>query len=134
MKYFVDTNIVLRLVTADHGKEHQKCQQLFERAKAGKRQLVSSTLVIFELIWTLTSYYELPKRDIIEIVLGLLNARGLHIEHRDILYESLLVWDHTNVDFNDVFNYCWARKNNISMIYSYDKHFDRLPEIKRFEP
>lgn len=134
MQYFVDTNVVPRLVTADHKAEHLRCKRLFEQAKEGQRQLVTSSLVIFELVWTLGSYYNLSKKEISEIALGLLNFNNLHIEHRDIFYESLLIWSHTNVDFNDAFNYTWARKKKVSNIYSYDKHFDRLPEIKRLEP
>lgn len=130
---FVDTNIFLRFLTADSKKQHEACKKLFSKTKSGKIKLFTSSLVIFELIWTLESYYEETKIQIIEKISLLLELSNLKVENKKLLLKSLLLWQDKNMEFNDVFNFVVARKNKIKDIYSYDQHFDKL-EIKRLEP
>ena len=67
-KRFVDTNIFLRYLTADDTLKYSKCKALFERAVSGKEILVTSGMVIAEVIWTLLSYYKVSKEEVIEKV------------------------------------------------------------------
>lgn len=134
MNYFVDTNIFLRFLTKDEEKQYKACYRLFQKAKQGKIKLTTSSLVVFELIWTLISYYEEPKEDIIEKISSLLEFPNITIEEREIFLEALLLWQHTNIDFNDSFNAVWAKRNKTDGIYSYDLHFNKIPQIKRVEP
>jgi len=134
MKFFIETNIFLRFLTRDEEKQFQACKKLFEKAKRGKIELITSALVIFEIIWTLLSYYHERKESIIEKILSLLEFPSLEVEHKDIFIESLVIWQEKNIDFNDAFNYAWAKKKKAEAIYSFDKHFDRLPNLKRIIP
>ncbi len=86
----------------------------------GKIKATTSHLVIFEIIWVLHSYYELSREEIVERVSALLGLEGLEISQKALFLEALILWQESKVDFNDVF--------------SYGKHFDKFPEIKRIEP
>jgi predicted nucleic-acid-binding protein len=134
MKYFVDTNIFLRFLTRDQEKQYQAIKVFLKNAPQKKINLVTSSLVIFEIIWTLLSYYEETKEDVVDKITSLLELPSLEVEHKEIFLESLTIWQQTNIDFNDAFNYVWARKKNTDAIYSLDKHFDRLPQLSRLEP
>ena len=131
---FVDTNIFLRFLTRDEEKQYQACRKLFRQAQKGKIKLITSPLVVFELIWTLASYYQEPKEKIVEKILSLLEFPNLEVEQREIFLEALLLWQEKNIDFNDAFNFVWAQKKKVSRICSYDSHFDKLPQILRLEP
>jgi len=132
--FFIDTNIFLRFLTRDQEKQYQACRKLFFQAQKGKIKLITTSLVIFELIWTLISYYEDPKEKVVEKVLSLLDFPNLKVEHKTLLFEALLLWQRKNIDFNDAFNFIWAQNKKVEQIYSYDKHFDRLSQIPRVEP
>jgi predicted nucleic-acid-binding protein len=134
MQYFIDTNIFLRFLTKDDKKQFGKCRLLFEKAEKGKINLITSALVIFETIWTLASFYEVPKRDVVEMILSLVELENLEVENKNIIMEALFVWQQENIDFNDAFNYVWAQKKKAKAIYSYDKHFERLTLLPRLEP
>jgi len=134
MKYFVDTNIFLRFLTRDQEKQYQSIKLFLKNAPQKKINLITSALVIFEIIWTLLSYYEESKEDIIDKVTSLLELPSLEVEHKEVFLESLAIWQQTNIDFNDAFNYVWARKKNTDIICSFDKHFDKLPQLSRSEP
>lgn len=132
--FFVDTNIFLRFLTRDEEKQYQAVKRLFSQAAKGKISLVTSALVVFELVWTLQSYYDETRESIVEKIIALLNHPNLEVEHRELLMESLIIWPQKNVEFNDCFNYVWAKNQQAKGIYSYDRHFDRLPRIPRLEP
>lgn len=131
---FVDTNIFLRFLARDQEKQYQACRKLFKQAQENKINLITSSLVIFELIWTLVSYYQESKNQIVEKILSLLELSNLRVENREIFFESLLLWQEKNIDFNDAFNFTWAQKKKIRKIYSYDRHFDKLSGIRRSGP
>ena len=131
---FVDTNIFLRFLARDQEKQYQACRKLFKQAQENKIKLITSSLVIFELIWTLVSYYQESKDQVTEKILSLLELPNLRAENREIFLEALLLWQEKNIDFNDAFNSVWAQKKKINQIYSYDRDFDKLPGIRRSEP
>lgn len=133
MTLFVDTNIFLRFLTRDHEEQYKRCTSLLEKAKKGKVHLKTSALTIFEIIWTLESYYEEPKKSIIEKVVSLFNVPNVTVEHRDVFLEALVLWEEINVSFNDVYNAIWMQREEMSSLYSYDRGFDRLG-VKRLEP
>ena len=71
---FVDTNIFLRYLTGDDPPKYERCRGLFKRAVEGELGLSTSVMVIAELIWTLLSYYKVPKAEVIEkvsVIVGL---------------------------------------------------------------
>ena len=98
---FVDTNVFLRYLTNDDPKKAQREEALFKRAVAGKVALQTSLLVIAEMVWTLESFYQLPKDDVAEKIEKILNTPNLHCEHRTKVLEALDVYVEMNVDFID---------------------------------
>ena len=63
---FVDTNVFLRYLTGDDPSKYEDCKTLFKKAIEGKITLATSGLVVAELIWTLLSYYKIPKAEVVE--------------------------------------------------------------------
>lgn len=132
-KVFIDTDIFLRFLVADNHKTYLLCKKFLEKVEKGETKASVSCLVLFEVIWTLTSLYKISKSDVADRIVSLIAMKGLEVEHKKIFLQTLHVWVSKNVDFNDAFNTCWAEETGISKIYSYDKHFDKM-NVKRLEP
>jgi len=47
-------------------------------------RVLTSPLVIFETIFTLQSYYKLPREEIRDLLIPILNLRGLKLDYKDI--------------------------------------------------
>ena len=133
-KRFVDTNIFLRYLTADDPSKYSRCRTLFERAVAGDEILITSEVVIAELIWTLLSYYKVSKEEVIEKVSKILNTPNIMVKNHKILAESLLLYSLKNIDFIDAYNSVYMKQSNSEEIYSYDKDFDNVEFLYRIEP
>jgi predicted nucleic-acid-binding protein len=131
---FVDTNIFLRFLINDVPHQADACEALFRRAVAGEESLITSDMVIAEIVWVLESYYGLSRTDIRQKVEKILNTRNLDCAGREIIIHALAFYDENNVDYLDAYNACQLKTTAISEVYSYDRHFDRLNWIERLEP
>lgn len=134
MKRFIDTNVFLRYLTADDASMYGRCRELFKRTSDGREILVTSALVIAEVIWTLLSYYKVPKEEVVEKVSIIVDMPNLEVENYNILMEALLLYGRRNVDFIDAYNATYMRHRRIEQIYSYDRDFDRMDVVKRLTP
>lgn len=124
---FVDTNIFLRYLTNDVPRQAAAVDRLLEMASEGRISLVTSVVVIHEIVWTLESYYDLDRTDIRDHVFAILNTPGLHVQDPDLLLQAASDYADHNVDFADAYNAAWARRNACTTVHTFDKkHFARL--------
>lgn len=133
-KKFVDTNIFLRYLTRDDVIKYDKCRKIFKKAIDGKIDLITSGMVIAELIWTLLSYYKVPKVDVIEKISIIVSTENLYIPDKGIITDALVLYGRKNIDYIDAYNAVFMKSHGLNETYSYDKDFDRVEGIKREEP
>lgn len=134
MKKFIDTNIFLRYLTKDDPSKYERCRELFKKTVEGKVKLATSGIVIAELIWTLLSYYKVPKTDVIEKISIIIATENLYIPDKNIIADALVLYSRKNIDYIDAYNAVFMKYNNCAEIYTYDKDFDFIGGIKREEP
>jgi predicted nucleic-acid-binding protein len=134
-EYFVDTNVFLRYLTADIPEQAAVVERLVQRAQAGSVALTTSLMVVAEIIWTLESYYELPRSEIRDKVLAILNTAGLSVEHPALVAQAVTAYAELNVDFIDAFNALWMAEHGLERVVTLDtKHFSRLPGVSAITP
>ena len=129
-RVFADTNLFLRYLTDDIPAQADAFEKTLRDAAAGRLTLVVSPLVCAEIVWTLESYYQLPKEDIQQKLLAMLNTPGLEIPGGEIVMQAVLWYGDKNVDFIDAYHVAWMESLSISDIYTFDrKHFSRFSGI-----
>lgn len=133
-KRFVDTNIFLRYLTKDEPLAYKRCREVFRKATEDKMTLLTSAMVIAELIWTLLSYYKVPKAEVIEKISIIISTKNLFIADKEILADALVLYSRKNIDFIDAYNAIFMTRHGLDRIYSYDTDFDTVEGIKRDEP
>ncbi|HVP78269.1 MAG TPA: PIN domain-containing protein [Thermodesulfobacteriota bacterium] len=131
---FVDTNVFLRYLTKDDPSKYQRCREMFKRVLEGEINLSTSGMVIAELIWTLLSYYKVPKAEVIEKVSVILGTENLFVPDRDVLADALVLYARKNIDFIDAYNAVFMKYQGLREIYSYDEDFEAIEDIERKEP
>ncbi|HLF87205.1 MAG TPA: PIN domain-containing protein [Nitrospiria bacterium] len=131
---FIDTNIFLRYLTRDDPSRYEKCREILKKGVEGKIGLVTSEMVIAELIWTLLSYYKVSKADIVEKISVIVSTENLYIPDKDIIMDAVILYSRKNIDYIDAYNAVFMRYHDFQDIYSYDRDFDLIEEIKREEP
>lgn len=130
--YFVDTNIFLRFLLKDNEKQHNLAEMLFRKAEEGKISLWTTDIVILEIIWTLKSLYDYPKKETHVAVTNLFGINNLKVNNKKLLIQALKNYTDYNVDFADAYNYQLAQTYK-HKILSFDKDFDRLGKRENIE-
>jgi len=131
---FVDTNVFLRYLTKDDLSKYERCRQMFKRALDGEITISTSGMVIAELIWTLLSYYKVPKAEVIEKVSVILGTENLFVPDKDVLADAIVLYARKNIDFIDAYNAVFMKYHGLREIYSYDGDFETIEDIERKEP
>jgi len=131
---FVDTNVFLRYLTKDDQSKYQRCREMFRWALEGDMNISTSGMVIAELIWTLLSYYKVPKAEVIEKVSVILGTENLFVPDKDVLADALVLFARKNIDFIDAYNAVFMKYKGLREIYSYDEDFETIEDIERKEP
>lgn len=131
---FLDTNVILRYLTWDDREKAKRIEPLFKMAAKGEESFYTTNLVINEVMWTLEKWYRLSKSEIIDYIQRILNTPNLYLDDKEILVEAISLYELTNIDFIDAYNTIFMESKDIKSIYSYDKHYDQIKDIKRIEP
>lgn len=131
---FIDANIILRYITSDIPQESLKCEQLLKEAAQNKETLFTNVMAIAEVIWVLFSGYHFPKQKIISGIQKILNSPNIYLEDKKLILSTLCIFEANNIDFIDAYNVAVMEEQGITTIYSYDKHYDQIKDIKRIEP
>ncbi|MCL6584091.1 MAG: PIN domain-containing protein [bacterium] len=132
---FIDTNLFLRYLTRDEEEKAQKILELLKRVEKREEKIITSSLVMFEVIFTLEKYYKVSREEIKKLLSPLLDLRGLKLSDKEVFKDALVLFaQKKSLPFVDAFNAAWAIKNGIKEIYSYDTDFDKVEGIKRVEP
>ena len=127
---FADTNLFLRYLTNDVPEQADAVEQLLHRAAAGEVNLVTNSLVMAEIVWTLESFYQLARNDIQEKILAILNTLGLEVIDGDLVWQAITWYTGQNVDFIDAYNAAWLLAQGMTTAYTFDhKHFSHLKGV-----
>jgi predicted nucleic acid-binding protein len=128
---FVDTNLFLRYLTDDVPDQADAVEDLLRRAGAGEITLITNSLVVAEIVWVLTSYYQQPPTEVRDKVLAVLNTPGLEVADGELVLQAVTWYTEENVDYIDAFNVAWLLTQGIDLVYTFDRrHFSRLEGIE----
>lgn len=130
--YFVDTNVFVHTLFTVSPREHAACVKLFALAAKDAVHVWTTSWVLAELVWLLMRQ-KMSRAEIRRLLLVVIASEGLDVLDRDVIMDALDGWGE-RLDFIDSMNVVLAKKNGIGQVISFDKDFDGLPDIERFEP
>lgn len=132
---FVDTNLFIRYLTNDDPEKADRVEKLLEQAASGVLTLVTTEMVMAEIVRVLESFYELTPSAIAPLIRGILATPGLEILNGPLIGRALELYEGHNIDFVDGYIAAVMEKHGISDLYSFDrKHISRIRTVTRKEP
>jgi predicted nucleic acid-binding protein len=133
-KAYVDTNVILRFLVGDPPDMAEEASQLFQAVDEGKLTLIVDNMIIAEVVWVLSSFYHHSISDIANTLRDFLLQEGIEAEEKDVLLQALTLCETKNIDFTDALVAARMKKHNIEYVFSFDRHFDRVPGLQRAAP
>ena len=130
----IDANIILRFLTNDIPKQADRCTGLLKRIESGLEEVWLPDLVLADLVWTLEKFYKQPKQRIQELLIAILELKGLRHNNKKISKLAFQLYVEKNIDWTDAFVAAQMITQKKCEIYSYDSDFDKVDGINRLEP
>lgn len=133
---FVDTDVIIRLLTGDDQMKQTAAKALFERVEQGAFTLAAPVTVIADAVYVLSSarLYHLPRTQVSALLSPLVRLPYFRVRNRRAVLRALDLYATTNLDFGDVFIAASMEQLGSQVLYSYDKGFGQLSGIQRQEP
>ena len=122
---FIDTNYFLRFLLNDISEQHGLVEKLFLKGSEGEENLLTSTIVFFEIYWVLSSYYEKEKSEIVSVLQKILKLTFIDLQEREILLNSLTLFNETNLDLEDCYNLYFAKSKKVDSFGTFDKRLEK---------
>lgn len=96
----LDTNVVVRYIMQDDPKQSSLAATLIEKLTVDDPGFVPLVVVI-ELVWVLSSSFELARAQITSALEILLQTKEIQVERAEVVWRALRVYQGSSADFAD---------------------------------
>ena len=117
----LDTNILVRLLTADDEAALERVKTLLRNAEEQNVTFLITDLALLELIWVLRSSYQLNREKILDAVDALLGMSVLTFESSTVINHLLILGRETDFDLADILIGLNARQKGCTSTFTFDK-------------
>ena len=130
----IDANVILRFLTADNSEQSSRCRDLFARVQAGQETVYLPEVALSDVVWTLKSFYRWPASRIRRFISDLLALKGIQMARKLVVQQALVLFADQNIDFSDALIAAEMLQTGRAEMYSFDRDFERVPDLTRLEP
>jgi len=132
---FVDTNVFLRFVLADHALHSPQARAFFGALERGEFRAWTTHVAVSELIWVLTGPQKrIPRRDVANALTPFLTWPNLEIPEAEVLANAIEIFVDRRIDWVDAYHAAAAMARDDSPVVSFDTDYDGVPGITRIAP
>ncbi len=131
-RFWIDTNILLRLATRQPPEMFERAGRLVERAEAGEFSLRVHPMQVAEACFVLAGHYRCSRPEIRERLRTVLSLRALEVWDETNVLAALDLMADRGVDFDDAYLALWAAGGGDG-VASFDRDFRKLP-ARHLEP
>lgn len=136
MTVCLDTDVIIRFLTADDPEKQRRAAKFFERVVTGEVSVSITPVAIADAVFVLTSrnLYGVSRADATEMLISLITHPGFVVEHRSRMIAALTIFRTLNLDFGDAYTAAAALEDDEPQVLSFDRDFDRVTGLRRIEP
>ncbi|MFW5946108.1 MAG: type II toxin-antitoxin system VapC family toxin [Candidatus Natronoplasma sp.] len=126
---YIDSNIFI-YSAVDKNQLGENCRNIVEKIENGSLNAASSYLMLDEVLWILQK--NIGKEDALESTKMFLSLPIKWIDvKRDIMYQSLELYDSTDLTPRDAIHMASMKKEKLTVLLSEDDDFDDIEGIER---
>lgn len=135
---FIDTDVIIRLLTGDDPVKQEKADKLFQQVEQGTLTVAAPDTVIADAVFVLSSprLYKLSRQEVASLLIPIVRLPGFHVKNSRTVITALTLYGYgpTKIDFGDAMIAASMQQSESHTVYSFDTDFDRIPGITRKEP
>ncbi|MBU1085502.1 MAG: PIN domain-containing protein [Candidatus Beckwithbacteria bacterium] len=123
-KLFIDSNVWLRFILEDN-EQAEECKKLIKLIEEGRFRVYTSSIVMLEINFVLSSIYKIRMIDVIKDLEAILKTRNITLLEKTDFNKALSWHKQFKIKLADCLIGSQIDKNMI--LVSFDKDFDKLP-------
>jgi predicted nucleic acid-binding protein len=133
---YIDTDVIIRLLTGDDPKKQEAASELFEQVERGQLTVAAPDTVIADAVFVLSSprLYHVSREEVKELLTPLVRLPHFRVHNQQSVLRALEIYASTKLDFGDTMIIASMEQQGSRKLYSYDTDFDRFQQITRQEP
>ena len=124
-RIWLDSNLIIRIVTNDPPEQTAKAGAFLTKAEQGAFRLVVTPVIVAECVWVLSSFYKHSKVAVAAALSKVLTNPGLEVLEERSVQSALTLMAEKNVAFIDAFIATKARAAN-EPVASFDRDYRKL--------
>ena len=122
----LDTNVLVRYVVQDDPRQTRIAQRYIERFANHDTSLFLTTSVTLETEWVLRSVYRFSKDSVIEVFVGLLEAREMTFQDEPSFERAVFLYREHNIDFADCLHLATAHTFDHLPLFTFERKAGRV--------
>jgi predicted nucleic acid-binding protein len=131
---FLDSNVLLRHLLQDIPGQSTRASAYIRQIEQGIKKVRLSETVIFEIVFTLQRSYRVPKADIADALLPLIELPGMVLPGKRRFRVAFDHYVNLNIAFGDAYHAALMQSLKLTEIVTFDREFDRVKGVIRLEP
>ena len=125
----LDTNVLVRYLVKDDGKQAQAARDLIETLGPGRSGFVSRE-VILELVWVLGGSYGFSRDQIATTLENLVGSEELLVEAAEDVIRAADAMRRDGAEFSDRMILAVATRSGAHTVYTFDRSFAQLSGVE----
>jgi len=97
----IDANVILRYLLRDNEQLYRKAENLFNEVFSGRKRALIIQPIVAEVVYVLQKLYKVSREEIAQVLTNFLKMKGIKVQDKDIMLESLKIFRDKNLDFVD---------------------------------
>ncbi|MEI6287053.1 MAG: PIN domain-containing protein [Bacillota bacterium] len=130
----IDTNLVIRFLSNDPPVQAEKVERFINDACSNGEQLFLHDVCIAETVWVLEKVYKTTRPNIVALLRDFFALPCITCVEPKLIDAALNAYANNNVDWIDAWLAAYSELHDNGEIFSFDRDFDKLTGIKRYEP
>jgi predicted nucleic-acid-binding protein len=130
VRSFLDTNIIVRHLTADPPEMAARATAFLADAD----QLFLADLIVAETIYVLESFYEAPRGQVAAAMRSLVSMDSVVTVDPALLLRAIEVYEVDRLDFAEAYLVACAETTGVGRVASFDQAIERVPTVERLAP
>ena len=130
MTAFVDTNILVRHLTADPPEMAARATAFL----ADATHLFLADLIVAETVYVLESFYNAPRDQVASAMRSLITMRSVITVDPALLLRAVEMYELDRLDFAEAYLVACAESTGVGTVASFDRAIDRVTTVERLEP
>ena len=128
----IDTNILVRLLTAEPPEQAEQVRRLFELVDRGKIEPQIPSLIVAEAVYVLQSFYKFTREDISKSMRAVLSSPGIVVENQALVLRAFEFYRNGEIAFADAYIAALSESSENEII-SFDADYDKIKAVRRFK-